>query len=595
MNLNLPYHQALSPYCSAEQWLQESPSVRLLLLKKLGITDMNVLIQCILWPTDGKKILPLKWFHLEMINLFMACIRGEIPQREVLYLIPRFHLKTQLITTAGTVWQLLNDPEETVLVNSQHLDLATRIVGAAIRPIFTENALFRACYPEWCPPENQVRNWGTQSSLIMCNRVATNKTPSVLAGSFEAPKTGDHFGLIISDDPHNEKNVGTIDQIMKVIDGWKNLDYLDDGDRTKRVYAATRWHFADVNNEIMRELAPNFYQKFIDKTLLYNQPLANIELEDTCAVYLLGVWKDEAHSDVIWPEKQSKEKTLAWKAKHGAYKFGCQMENDPVPPEDRTFNPDNFRYYDIITELDFNGVPQRYYVCGEEKTGEDPDTGRPLMRYRKIPVNEVTNYMTVDPAYGDESYSDYNGIVVCGHWIEPKSRLRWLIVLDVVRQKLTTAQSKRKIEELYVKWDCKAVGIEANATQRNYVEQLQRDPRWGGELNINLVPIKRGQNRTKGERVTRLEPYYETYRIWHPRRMMNGVLEQELLAFVGSMSRGHSDDVADAMSDHVDFAHVRRMPDYDPLSGARHTPQPRERLSLQGRGRRNERDLWRVI
>ncbi len=47
-----------------------------------------------------------------------------------------------------------------------------------------------------------------------------------------------------------------------------------------------------------------------------------------------------------------------------------------------------------------------------------------------------------------------------------------------------------------------------------------------------------------------------------------GILEQELLAFVGTVSRGHSDDVADAMSDHVDFEHTMKMPGFDPMAMA---------------------------
>ena len=489
---------------------------------------------------------------------------------------------------------LLNDPEESILVNSQQLDLAERIVGEAIRPIFTTNKLFRLCYPEWCPSENLARNWGTQSKLTIPNRKASRKEPSVMAGSFSAPKTGDHFGVILNDDPHNEQNITTMEQIQKVKEGLKAQGPLGDGKRTRRIYVATRWHFADVNDEIMQKRAPKFYEKFTDKVLLYNQPMANIEPKDRCAVFFLAVWANEERTEVIWPEKEPVENIEHYRNDWGSYFFSCQMENDPVPPEDRTFNPEDFKYYDIVKEPDTNGVIQQFYLCGEELIGKDPDDGKPIMRYRKIPLNEVTNYMTVDPAYGDGPQNDYNGIVVCGHWIEPATRLRWLIVLDVVRQKLTTAASKRKIEELYVKWDCKAVGIEANALQKTYVEQLQRDPRWGSQLRITLVPIKRGTGASKGVRVSRLEPYYETHRIWHARRMQGGILETELLAFVGTMSRGASDDVADAMSDHVDFAHVRRMPNFDPLAGAREMKRDRrDRDPFNKRYKRDE--LWKVI
>jgi len=488
---------------------------------------------------------------------------------------------------------LLNDPEECVLINSMGLDLAERVVGEAIRPIFTTNKMFRICYPEWCPPDNAVKNWGTQSKLTIPNRVASRKEPSVMAGSFAAPKTGDHFGVVINDDPHDQTNITTIDQIQKVKDGWKAQGPLGDGKRTRRIYVATRWHFADVNDEIMQKRAPLFYKKFIDKVLVHNAPMANIEKKDKCAVYLMDVWANDERTEVIWPEKEPVENIKDYREQWGNYFFSCQMENDPVPPEDRTFNPEDFKYYEVIKEIDTKGILQKYYICGEERIGRDSNNDEPVFRYRKIPFNEVTNYMTVDPAYGDGPQNDYNGIVVCGHWVDHVTRMRWLIVLDVVRQKLTTAQSKRMIEKLYIKWNCKAVGIEANALQKTYVEQLQRDPRWGNQLKIRLVPIKRGTGASKGVRVTRLEPYYETHRIWHAPRMKGGILEQELLAFVGAMSRGASDDVADAMSDHVDFAHVNKHPGFDPLAGAKDIK--RNRRDDDPWSKRKERDLWRVI
>lgn len=468
------------------------------------------------------------------------------------------------MTTAGAIWVLLNDPDESILINSQHLDLATRIT-ATIRNVFRYNRLFRLCYPEWCPPAGTERGWESQSQMTVCNRVLDRKEPSIMAGSFEAPRTGDHFGRIFNDDPHNEKNIGTIDQIQKVKDGWEAQEPLGDGERTKRIYVATRWSFADLNDEMMQKMAPLFYKKFIEKTLLYNQPLANIEKDDELAVFLLSVWKDETRTAVIWPEKRSYESLMKWKARVGSYFWSCQMENDPIPDEERTFHPRNFRYYNVETELNDKGVPTKYYVCGEEKIGDDVDTGRPIMKLRKIPVNETTNFMTVDPAYGNKPHNDYVGIVVCAHWTEPKSRLRWLIVLQTVRQKMTTAQSKRKIEELYVKWGCRKVGIESHVAGTIYLENLESDPRWGGELNIEIVRIKRGTGESKGMRVTRLEPYYETYRVWHAQKMRSGVLEQELLGFVGGVSRGSSDDVADAMSDHVDFEHTMKMPGFDPM------------------------------
>ena len=250
--------------------------------------------------------------------------------------------------------------------------MAERIVGGAIRPIFCDNDLFRACYPEWCPPENKTASWGTQSKIILPNRKATRKEPSVMAGSFEAPKTGDHFGVLLNDDPHNEKNISTIDQIEKVKDGWKAQVPLGDGIRTRRIYVATRWHAADVNNEIMMQRAPRFYDKFVKKDLLHNAPIKNIEKDDQCAVFFLDVWADDQKESVIWPEKESLENIRDYRDNQmGVYFFACQMENDPVPQEQQTFKKEHFRYYERKRELDAHGVEKEYFICGETKVSED--------------------------------------------------------------------------------------------------------------------------------------------------------------------------------------------------------------------------------
>jgi len=464
-------------------------------------------------------------------------------------------------------------------------------VGEAIRPVYTENALFRACYPEWCPPENLARNWGTQSKLKVCNRMSTNKTPSVMAGSFSAPKTGDHFGVLINDDPHNEHNITTVDQIQKVKEGLKAQGPLGDGKRTRRFYVATRWHFSDVNDEIMQKRAPKFYQKFIDKRLLYNKPLANIETDDRCAVFFLSVWEDERKIEVIWPEKEPVENIEFYRSDWGSYFFSCQMENDPVPPEERTFDPKDFRYYRVAKELNSRGKPEKYYICGEEKTGED-NNGRPVMQMRKIPVAETTIHMTVDPAFGIKAHNDHVGMVIAAHWINPKTKMRWIIVLKTVRQKMTTSQLIRKIEQHAAEFGLKKVYVEYHGLQGQIMEQATANARWAGRLNLTIEPIRRMEQPLMGKvRVTKLEPYYETYRIWHAEHMRGGILEQELLGFVGGMSRGMSDDVADAMSDHCDIGHSRKLVDFDPTAGAKKM----DNFAGWDKWTREDRNLWRVI
>ena len=401
--------------------------------------------------------------------------------------------------------------------------------------------------------------------MTVCNREQQRKEPSIIAGSFDSPRTGDHFGVIQNDDPHNEKNIGTIDQIQKVRDGWEAQGALDDGNLTRRIYVATRWHHQDVNDLIMQKCAPVFYRKFTNKQLLYNKPVENIENNDSMAVFLMAVWADEDESDTIWPEKKSKESVLKWKQEVGAYLFSCQMLNDPVPPEDQTFKQDDFRYYEITTEINQKGMPELYFICGEKKIGISDD-GTPMFEYRKIAKRECVIQMTVDPAFGIKANNDYTAIIVAAHWIEPQSRMRWIIVLETVRERMTMGGSQSLIEEIATRHGITEVHIEKQGCNSIYLEQMASHPKWGGQKNIRVVPIKRIEGHIQGKsRVTRLEPYVQSHRLWFAPQMRQGPLEQELLAFVGGMSRGAHDDLADAMSDHCEIGHRMKVTDYDPL------------------------------
>ena len=118
-------------------------------------------------------------------------------------------------------------------------------------------------------------------------------------------------------------------------------------------------------------------------------------------------------------------------------------------------------------------------------------------------------------------------------------------------------------------------------------------PTWAGQMNIEIIKIQRGSEQFVGKaRVLRLEPYYESHRIWHPFSIRNGVLEQELLGFVGGMSRGASDDLADAMSDHCDFPYTRKMPDFDPVKNAKRMDKDTIWTDWNNTG---DKDLWRRI
>jgi len=188
------------------------------------------------------------------------------------------------------------------------------------------------------------------------------------------------------------------------------------------------------------------------------------------------------------------------------------------------------------------------------------------MRPRLIPFEEVTNEITVDPAFSTSDDADPVGIVVAGHWMDRETGLDWLLVVDYVLRKMELHDTLDVIEAKAVEWNVKRVHIELHGFQNLFTKQILNDPRWAGQSRLQVIKISRGGETFVGKaRVQRLEPYYESGRIWHNRWMKDGDLELSLKSFVGGQFLGDLDDLPDALSDHVDIATRPALIDYDPL------------------------------
>lgn len=411
------------------------------------------------------------------------------------------------------------------------------------------NDIFRSLYPEFCPPDG-AKEFGTQFEMTVPNRDFHFKEPTVNIGSFGSPRTGHHYDDIINDDPHNEENTQNIEQIDKVIGCWEAQEPLGRGSETCRYYVATRWHYGDLNNHIMNILAPTFKDLYDRNALPFDHNDRDFG-DDKLKVYLLSAEDEEGHS--IWPERLNDEALAIKKAKMGAKRYAQQYLNKVIAEEEQTFKPEWFQYFDTVIRPNSRGMMQEYYAFGQEKVDEI-ESGQPIMADRLIPITDVTNFMTVDPAFGKKRYSDPVGIVVCGHWIDPQTRLRWLFVLDYVQRKMEISETRKVIENLYEEWNVKCVYIETHGIQGQLTEQMVRDPRWPGDNKIKFDGIRRMSENIMGKaRVGRLEPYHESGRVFYARRMKGGELQKQLLAFIGGAFLGTHDDLADAFSDQVDI------------------------------------------
>ena len=421
-------------------------------------------------------------------------------------------------------------------------------VMRSIKWHFESNELFRACYPDFCPPEG--KKWGTEEDFTVPNRTKNVKEPTLMIGSEGSPRTGFHYDLIINDDLHNEDNTYTPEQVNKVIDGWEKQGPLFKIPRslTMRIQIGTIWDFEDVNVHVMRVKAPGFYKVFKDETYKHpKDPLADNFPGDDAKVYILSCYTDDfgvtEERQSTWEEPFPLEELERVRVQDFVSSdfFNMQMRNMVIVDESRSFRPDWFKYFKEEIAYPNLGQRERMFVIKNDLY---------------IPEEEIVMRMTIDPAFKVKEHNDFTGFVIAGHWYDFVEAKRYILVFDAFAEKLETNDLIRRIDDECAKWNILEVGIETHGLQFLFTDQLVEKTRqsWIGVNQVNLVKINRGSEKIVGKaRVLRLVPFYERGQIWHAEHMMEGELEKQLMKFSGKMYRGRSPDIADAMSDQIDF------------------------------------------
>ena len=462
-----------------------------------------------------------------------------------------------------------------------------KAVMKKVKRHFMENELFRACYPEWCPPLNA--KWGTEGEFTIPNRSKNINAPTMMIGSGGSPRTGFHYDLIVNDDLMNEDNTNTADQVYKALEAWEKQAPLmkQPGKPNKRIQIGTIWDFDDINIHVMRVKAPGFYKEYKDGTYRHpKDPFIDKYPKDSAKVYILSCFTDDfgitEDRQSLWPEAWSVDELDRQRREDYVSDdfFNMQMRNMVITDKSRSFRRDWFTYFkeDIV-----------YVTLGERKKVFI------LPGDICVPEEELVMRMTIDPAFRVKAHNDFTGFVICGHWYDYERGHRVILVFDAFAEKLETNDLIRRIDDECNKWNIVDMGIEEHGLQFLFTDQLVEKTRqsWIGRSEVNITKINRGSETIVGKsRVLRLIPFYERGNIIHAEHLMSdglvdesegGTLEGQLMNLTGKRFRGKFDDIADAMSDQIDFPIAGGGMPYDPGN-------PRFRDRLKGLGL--QRDPW---
>jgi len=246
----------------------------------------------------------------------------------IMELWPRGHFKTSMFSIAGSLWLLVNDPEERIYLCHQSGTVSEGWIRQMQQIILGK--VFGLLFPELVPDPQKV-DWTKEKLTI--NRKGKYDVPSVRAGGLDKQVTGEHFTRIILDDIVTEKNLLSPTYRKKTRQFFNRLSpLLTNQEKDGILIVGTRWHVADLYGRIIEKMQGD--GKFD---------------------YMVRVKSAIENGVPIFPERYSKERLEAMSREMGGL-FWAVMMNQPVNPADNPFN------YDLLKKAFYEDLPDGKYM-----------------------------------------------------------------------------------------------------------------------------------------------------------------------------------------------------------------------------------------
>jgi phage terminase large subunit-like protein len=236
---------------------EDLPAIR----AELGRVDRYYLLVVILHRYDARN----EW-------LYTRCREVEAEPDGCLDLWAREHYKSTIITFAGAIQEILNNPEITIGIFSHGKAVAKKFLWQ-IKSELEANAELQSLYQDilWSDPRKQAPTWSLDDGIVV-KRKSNPKEKTIEAhGLVDGMPTGSHFLLMIYDDVVVPESVTTPEQIQKTTEAWSlsdNLGARNENGLIRKQHVGTRYKFGDTYSVIMelKVLKPRIYPATKDGT-----------------------------------------------------------------------------------------------------------------------------------------------------------------------------------------------------------------------------------------------------------------------------------------------------------------------------------------
>jgi hypothetical protein len=211
--------------------------------------------------------------------VYARCREVEAAPDDHLDLWGREHYKSTIITFAGSIQEVIRDPEITIGIFSHTKPTAKKFFSQIKTELETNTELIDT-YPEvfWLDPKNQAPQWSDEKGLVVRRRGNPRESTWEAHGLVDGQPTGSHFRLRIYDDVVTNESVSTPEQVAKTTAMHSvsdNLGARDQATGKKRAWhLGTRYKFGDSYQELLdrKALKARIYPS-TDNGLLTGKPV----------------------------------------------------------------------------------------------------------------------------------------------------------------------------------------------------------------------------------------------------------------------------------------------------------------------------------
>lgn len=251
--------------------------------------------------------------------IYARCREVEAAPDGYIDIWSREHYKSTIITVAGSIQEVLKDPDITIGIFSHTKPIAKAFL-ATIKREFESNTVLKQLFPDifYEDPERQSPSWSLDNGIIVKRQSNPNMATIEAHGLVDGQPTSKHFKLLLYDDVVTDTSVYTPEQITKTTEAWSLSDNLGSiGGR--KWYVGTRYSFADTYAEIIKRGAatPRVHPATDD-----GSP------DGTPVLFTQEHWEEK--------KKNQLESTLA-----------CQMLCNPMAGQQRMFSVEDLQVYEV--------------------------------------------------------------------------------------------------------------------------------------------------------------------------------------------------------------------------------------------------------